>query len=144
MKLNPDCIRDILLYLEENLTIETKSGTFKDIDLRDLNNVFISQYSEEDIWYTVYNLKEIRFIEGKFGNAGEHQMMWSNITNITWNGHQFLNTIRPKTVWDATKQGASKLGLMSIHALSTIAMSVANAVITDPIVIQNIIKSMGK
>lgn len=70
------------------------------------------------------------------------KMYFCEINNITWNGHQFLNTIRPKTVWEATKQGASKLGIMSMHALSTIAMKITEAVITNPVVIDNIIKYM--
>lgn len=64
------------------------------------------------------------------------------INNITWDGHQFLNTIRPKTVWEATKDGASKLGVMSMHALSSIAMKISEAIVTNPIVIENIIEHM--
>ena len=49
MKLNYDCIRDVLLYLEENL---------------ELNNSIYSEhinlnYSPEDIQYSVLKLEEI-------------------------------------------------------------------------------------
>lgn len=30
------------------------------------------------------------------------------ISDISWNGHQFLNNIRQQTIWDATKAGAKK------------------------------------
>lgn len=139
MKLNPDCIRDILLYLEENLKIsenEFSSITFQKIKC-DLSN-----YSEDDIFYSIYNLKQIRYIEGNIKDVGEMKMYICEIQNITWNGHQFLNTIRPTSVWEATKLGASKLGIMSIQALSTIAMKVAEAIVTNPIVINKIIERL--
>lgn len=139
MKLNPDCIRDILLYLEENLKIsenEFSSITFQQIKC-DLSN-----YSEEDIFYSIYNLKQIRFIEGNIKDVAGMKMCICEIQNITWNGHQFLNTIRPTSVWEATKSGASKLGIMSMHALSTIAMKVAETIVTNPIVINKIIERL--
>ncbi len=140
MKLNPDCIRDTLLYLEENLEIEN-NHRFTQITLKQLQEQ-LSQYSSEDIFYSVYNLHKIRFIEGKISDINDMKMFFCEINNITWNGHQFLNTIRPKTVWEATKNGASKIGIMSMHALSTIAMKIAEAVITDPAVISKIIEKM--
>lgn len=60
MKLNPDCVRDTLLYLEENLAINCKNNTFEFITLNQLITGMLekyNQYTEEDIWYTVYNLK---------------------------------------------------------------------------------------
>lgn len=140
MKLNPDCIRDVLLYLEENLKVKD-CQKFSEITLSQLQDA-LSQYQPEDVFYSVYNLHEIHFIDGRFSDINDMKMYFCEINNITWNGHQFLNTIRPKTVWEATKQGASKLGIMSMHALSTIAMKITEAVITNPVVIDNIIKYM--
>lgn len=139
MKLNPDCIRDILLYLEENLKIN--ENKFSTVTFNQIKND-LSNYSEDDIFYSIYNLKQIRFIEGNIKDVAEMKMPICEIQNITWNGHQFLNTIRPTSVWEATKSGASKLGIMSMHALSTIAMKVAEAIITNPIVINKIIEHL--
>ena len=100
----------------------------------------LPQYEEDDIFYSVYNLHQIRFIEGRISDVNNMKMFFCEINNITWNGHQFLNTIRPTSIWKSTKDGASKLGLMSIHALSTIAMKVAEAVVTNPTVINNILE----
>lgn len=141
MKLNPDCIRDVLLYLEENL--EVKDGhKFSEITLTQLQES-LAQYSKEDIFYSIYNLHQIHFIEGRINDVNDMKMFFCEINNITWNGHQFLNTIRPTTVWEATKAGASKLGIMSMHALSKIAMKIAEAVITNPTVIAKIVEHMG-
>lgn len=140
MKLNPDCVRDVLLYLEENLKIKN-SSEFSEITLKEIKEA-LSQYTEEDVFYSVYNLYQIKYIEGKINDVGNKKMFFCEINNITWDGHQFLNTIRPKTVWEATKDGASKLGVMSMHALSSIAMKISETIVTNPIVIENIIEHM--
>lgn len=98
MKLKPDCIRDVLLYLESELEVDLTKHNFTKINLEQLKDHFSCIYNEEDIWYTVYNLKEIRFIDGRINDGGSHKMMFCEIENITWNGHQFLNTIRPTSV----------------------------------------------
>lgn len=140
MKLNPDCVRDVLLYLEKNLKIKN-SSEFSEITLKEIKEA-LSQYTEEDVFYSVYNLYQIKYIEGKVNDVGNKKMFFCEINNITWDGHQFLNTIRPKTVWEATKDGASKLGVMSMHALSSIAMKISETIVTNPIVIENIIEHM--
>ena len=140
MKLKPDCIRDVLLYLEVDLT----KHNFTKINLEQLKDHFSCIYNEEDIWYTVYNLKEIRFIDGRINDGGSHKMMFCEIENITWNGHQFLNTIRPTSVWEATKSGASKLGIMSVSALSMISSEITKAIITKQEVIDGILNKLNE
>ena len=142
MKLNVDCIRDIMLYLEEELGVDPENGKFKSLTLHQIENEFDSEYSKEDIWYTIYNLKEIKYIEGTFKNSSSSIMYICNITNITWNGHQFLNSIRPKSIWEATKTGAKKLGTTSIAALSMISSEITKAIVTKPEVIDNIVSLM--
>lgn len=142
MKLNPDCVRDTLLYLEETLTINCRKDNFNSITLHQLTKEMIdkyNKYTEDDIWYTVYNLKEIHFIEGRINDAGKHKMMFCDIENITWNGHQFLNTIRPTTIWEATKSKAKQIGGMSLHGLSMISMSIIQGLASNPDFIQSIV-----
>ena len=148
MKLNPDCIRDVLLYLEENLnynhenvgSIEHNSITMSKI-AEDLHNQ--NGYEIDDINYSIEKLLEIRYISSSGESRGRNNsILYCPISDITYSGHQFLNTIRPKPIWEATKNGAAKLGIMSMHALSTIAMEITKAVITNPKVINDIIQHM--
>lgn len=139
MKLNPDCIREVLLYLESELEVDLKEHNFTAISLKQINKHFENIYMEEDIWYTVYNLREMQYISGNLGDAGRKLMMFCEIDNITPYGHQFLNTIRPRSIWDATKSGASKIGVTSLSALSTIAMEITKSVITRKDVIDEIV-----
>ena len=145
MKLNPDCIRDVLLYLEENLTVDYTTRTFSKIRVENMIEPFLmlhTSYEANEVLYSIYNLQQIGYIDGRFPNAGNQKMMVCEIENITWNGHQFLNTIRSQPIWEATKSGAAKLGITSLHALSTIAMQVSNAIITHPEVINNIVSGI--
>lgn len=142
MKLNPDCVRDTLLYLEENLAINCKNNTFEFITLNQLTTGMLekyNQYIEEDIWYTVYNLKQVHFIEGRINDAGNHKMMFCNIENISWSGHQFLSTVRPDTIWEATKNKAKEIGGMSIQGLSMIAMTIMQGLSSNSDFIQSIV-----
>lgn len=139
MKLNPDCVRDTLIWLEENIKVSDES--FTSYHLQDLYDA-LPKYENEDVYYSIYNLFQIHYIEGRFSLFPNGAVKLCEISNITWNGHQFLNTIRPTTVWKATKKGASKLGIMSMHALSTIAMKIAETVVTNPKVINEIIENI--
>ena len=140
MLLNPDCLRDTLIWLEDNIKV-TDEG-FSCYHLQDLYDA-LSQYNDDEIYYSVYNLFQIHFIEGRFMLLPSGGVKICDINNITWDGHEFLNSVRPKNVWNATKQGASKIGIMSIHALSTIAMKITEKIVTDPVVISKIIETIS-
>lgn len=142
MKINPDCIRDVLLYLEEELTINIYDKNFNAITLSQVTENFREQYSEEDIWYTIYNLVQIRFLEGKFQDAGKHKMSICDIENISWNGHQFLNTVRPTSIWNATKQKAKQIGGMSVHGLSLISGAIIQGLAGNQNFIQSIVEKL--
>lgn len=141
MKLNPDCVRDTLLFLEDQLAINCKNNTFEFITLNELTEQMAKSYnySEEDIWYTVYNLRQIHFIDGKFSDSGNHKMIVCNIENITWNGHQFLETIRPNTIWEATKNKAKQIGGMSLSGLSMVSSAIIQGLAGNQDFIQSIV-----
>ena len=122
MKLNPDCIRDVLLYLEENLIIENR--TFIPINLKSLQEVILN-YSEEDIFYSIYNLKQAKFIEGKFSDVKDNKMAICEIENITYLGHQFLETVRPEPIWNKTKSVVSKVGVHALGFIEGVAHDIA-------------------
>lgn len=122
MKLNPDCMRDILLYLEENLKIQNNS--FSSISLDTLQNN-LTKYSKEDIFYSVYNLREIHYIEGTFLGADNLKMYVCIIDNITYVGHQFLDTVRPETVWNQTNSIIKKAGIHTLEFIELVAHDIA-------------------
>lgn len=146
MKLNPDCIRDTLLYLEENLSYTTGQISMEhtEINISKLVEEMVAKYSytKEESQYAIEKLLEVGYIKAKDVSHDKcGYIIFGNIYDVAWSGHDFLNNIRPKSIWDATKAGASKLGLMSIHALTTISNKIVEEVITNPIVINSIIEN---
>lgn len=119
MKLNHDCVRDLLLTVEESDQKELLSLHFL------LQKDKLQNYSEEDIFYTIQRLVEAGYINASTQTYYEGQD--AIISSITWNGHQFLDNIREKTVWEKTKEKASIVGSVSLPILSEIA----KAYITD-------------
>lgn len=114
MKLNHDCVRELLLYLEENLDYDKSIGMF-DLHLKD--------FSDEDVFYTVQKLSEAKYLKADIGfNVCGGYI--GSVDCITWEGHKFLDTIRDNQVWSKTKQVLSKVSSASISFASTVASQV--------------------
>lgn len=144
MKLNPDCIRDVLIYLEENLTysddeeyvIAHKAISASRV-IQELSEA--KGYSTGDVKYSIEKLIEVKYISATDVITGGNERVISfKIKDILYDGHEFLATVRPETIWEATKNGASKIGAMSIHALGYIAKKVVDLIISNPTVISDI------
>lgn len=120
MKLNIDCMRAILLEVE-NVSYG-KSLPFQSL-VSELPN-----YSTDDISYSVLKLKEAEYIKASTLNADNTTMIIA-INDITYNGHQFLESIRDNNVWKKTKAIASKIGATSVSAITQIASSVVASII---------------
>ena len=110
MTLKHDCIRDVLLYLEENLGL---------YNLISSNNIKINDYSADDITYTIMKLREAGFIDA----SGQDLVGIILIKSITYNGHQFLDNIRDDNVWDETKSIISKLSSVSLPIIQQVAIN---------------------
>lgn len=112
MRLKQDCIRDILLGLEEELDYLQSIG--KD-ELLSLDR--LSHHRTEDSLYTVSKLREAGFLNVSYYLGGNFR-----IFDITYEGHQFLENIRDPEIWAKTKQAAGKVGGVSLSVLGEIAL----------------------
>lgn len=122
MKLNYDCIRDVLLFLENSPYNET-------ILFSSIKEAF-PKYSEDVLSYTCIKLREANMIDGRFVNINSSNMpIVHSITDITITGHEFLSEIHEDTVWNGVKSVAGKIGVTSISALTQIASSVVTELI---------------
>lgn len=124
MKLNPDCIRSLLIAAEER----TGFSTFMRYSPNDEIEV-LEPYSKEEILYHI-NQCELSglFTEVSWFFGGE-----CLIHDISPYGHEFLANIRSDTVWNKTKETAKKVGSFSIDTLSKIAVGVVTAIIKENI-----------
>lgn len=120
MKLNFDCVRDLMLAAEDIPYNENPTMIYF------LKNPRLSQYSPDDIYYSMEKIVEAGFVElrrvktlnGPFDGI---------FIGITWEGHQFLDSIRSDTVWDKAKEKVkTTVGSTSLQVLSSVAISVAS------------------
>lgn len=127
MKLNPDCIRAILLYLEENQKIDSSNGKMKPLPWASHLPETITEFSAEDVVYSVKQMSESRLIDTRPIRAdGMIDYIFNDITPY---GHEFLENIRAEENWSKTKNVATKLGNFSLSALEKIAEGVTTAAI---------------
>ncbi len=123
MRLNPDCIRDILL--------ETETGSFRIISsLRHKETPFsdyefLNKYSFDEVSYHLNQCELMNFV--KLSKA----LGYTDVIDLNPEGHFFLADIRDSNIWNKTKSTASELGLSSLNALKDISVNVVSALITN-------------
>ena len=120
MRLNHDCIRDLLLAAEETLSY----GIFLDI-----NKTQIKSYSAEELVYTADKLIEGGFLKGTVQRTMSQNPPRVRVLDITWDGHQFLETVRDDTTWNKVISIARTIGVGSLKNITAIAEGIATTAI---------------
>lgn len=119
MRLNPDCMRDVLLVVEDHLPLNDS------LPMTDLISL-LPNYSEDELTYTCLKLKEGGFLK-IFDIPVNRGFIVNEIQQLTYEGHQFLENIRDQSTWNKVKQKLPLLGSSSVQAI----MSVASQVILE-------------
>lgn len=125
MKLNPECIRDIMFYLEENLIMNS------DLEINEISVFDLPEklnYSIEEIANTLLVLDDANFIVC-YRNNGDDAIVALDIYRITYTGYQFLESIRPDSVWKKVQTISGNIGSFSLNVISQIATSVLTQMI---------------
>jgi hypothetical protein len=106
MKRDMDLIRDLLLYIEEDPIFDgarwMTPGTPSEIG--------VPGRSLEEVAYHLTLMIEASLVRGQWGSP------MPMVSRLTWEGHEFLDNIRDKGIWSATKK--------KIGGLQSVAMSV--------------------
>lgn len=116
MKLNVDCVRDILLVIEsKNLGVQY---TLEDIQ-QQLNN----EYSFDDIYYCCYQLYNNNMIDAFVIDLSLQRQLphIKYITELTFSGHSFLENIKNDNNWNKTKQKLNEIGSYSLDIIKEVA-----------------------
>lgn len=129
MKLNPDCVRDILMEIEEKadgihcFCFASSSG----IVGSETPNNLADKYSRDEVIYHMVQCNESGFfVQMKRTVIGTYK-----ISCLSPKGHQFLNDIRSNTNWEKVKKGFISAGVFSIKSLVEIAQNIAVNYITS-------------
>lgn len=124
MKLNPDCIRDILLTVEESPGVHPQIPYPCEEEYARLKS-----YSKDEVLYHIKQC-ELSYLVTKvswfLGGA-------CVVHDLSPNGHEFLANIRSDDNWTKTKEVASKVGSSSLDMLTKIAVSVVSSLINKHI-----------
>ena len=136
MKLNPDCIRDIMLVLEEKLSVcdSPKGYYFQSSSVPGIIScVHEKGYSKEEVAYTVLQLAESGYIvtsSRDLCNITHHTFNPGSILYITPKGHEFIAKIRDTERWRKVKSGVSIIRDYSLSAIASIAEGITSAAIS--------------
>jgi hypothetical protein len=116
MQRDMDLFREILLKVEADPRF---NGSFQSASAKGLG---IEDCSPEKFAYHCVLLHEAGFVEGSMKMAGHGDVA---ISRLTYNGHEFLDTLRNPEIWRKTKEGASKIGGAGIELLLSMGKAYA-------------------
>ena len=121
MRLNLDCVRDLLLTLEEHLIIDNE----KNIHLLYLDDVqkmeLMKRHTCSDIVYCSLKLIEAGLVVASVYKNREYvgDILFET---LTYQGHIYLDSIRNKDIWEKAKIKIKKIGeLSSLKIVSAVA-----------------------
>src|ERR1035438_3724561 len=112
MKFDKDVVRKILLAIEAS------------DDPMGMIDIAISGKSHEEVAYHIQLLDEAGFIEAE--NLGDLNNYDWRAKRLTFQGHEFLDTIRDPEIWCQTKEGASKIGGAGVELLFALSKAYAD------------------
>lgn len=126
MRLNPDCIRDILLSLEQLIITGGMTFTFNDFEeLREY--LHLEAYTADEI---EYHLRQCD-MNGMLVGASFSLDGGFNIRDLSPHAHEFLANIRSKSTYNIVKDILLKAGVFSLKAVVDVAASVATKHISE-------------
>lgn len=142
MKLNVDYVRDILLYIEENVKYDDASNPNRRKEImfgKLLADKTFDQYNKEELTYALELLIKERFIEcAKEPYFVRGNLELADIVGLTWAGHELLDNLRNSTILEAVKERAKKTGGASIGIIAKASEAIGIALMSDPNAIENL------
>lgn len=121
MKLNNDCIRDILLYVEKNTTYEYPFASAEDLISR------LTQYDKDTINYHIRKAHQGDLIDAINYRDG----VPLDISFLSWKGHEYIDTIRDDKVWEKLKDSTKDIASVSLPLLVKLAEDVIKSFLAE-------------
>lgn len=136
MKLNMDCVRAVMLCVEEHTDFDHRCSFIHyaradslvclgedPVDPPEYQVKLESNFDNEDMIYSVkYCVEAGLIVLSPSSTLIQYQI---SIKDLTPAGHDFLANIREDRVWKKVKQTAAKVGAVSLNVLVEIAKDVA-------------------
>jgi len=123
MRLNPDCIRDVLLVVEDKALFGQVLKFPEDWPAESL-----AHFSLDELRYHINQCFLAELILPADKNLWDMSMS-AYISDLSPSAHEFLANIREDTNWGKTKSIAKKVGSFSLSILQDIATGVVTGLI---------------
>ncbi len=121
MKLDPNCVRDILIAVEENTGYNVQFIYPTQLDKAPI----LSKYDSDVVKYHIEQcLMNELIIISETTLTGTYYIRW-----LSPKGHEFLENIRSDNIWTDVKAISAKVGSSSLSTLVQIATSVITAMV---------------
>lgn len=139
MKLNPDCIRDLMLFCEENTYIRASKvgnsfvASYQALRISSLSiQPELSKYDAGELIYHIIQLSESGYLATDFhfdpkANFAHGEL--PRIYYVTPKGHEFIASVKGRSAWEVTSKILKSFGAVSLTAIETISKGIAAAVI---------------
>ena len=125
MKLDMDCVRNILLFCE-NADTSTQP-----IGVEEISASCQGRWSDIDLKYCISKMTEGGLLETENFNKDQSLAQQKPfIFSITWNGHQFLENVRDEKRWKTTGKILSAVRNYSLEAISAVSKGVTEVAIS--------------
>ncbi|WP_374545055.1 DUF2513 domain-containing protein [Rhodoblastus sp.] len=113
MKRDMDLIRELLLKLE---ALPMRPGGVVTIS-PDAEEIAVAGHDVEQIEYHLSLILEAGLIE----QLDVHPMFGISFRRLSWQGHDFLDSVRDPRIWEKTKKGAEAAGGFTVDLLKDLA-----------------------
>lgn len=121
MKLDIDCVRDVLLCLEEKLTMDENTYRMNRLTAVALSkDPTLSEYDTTQIVYTCMKLYEAGYISLVPTDMDNYNYVI--IDDISFYGFQFLEKIRDPQIYTDTKSKLHKIGSFAFSIVEAVAV----------------------
>lgn len=111
MRRDMDLLRSLLLKLE---TITDKANS---VFVFQYNELAIDGYTDDQVAYHLDLAVEAGLID-QGGNGAMNRFMFRR---LTWDGHDFVDSVRDDDVWQKSRKGALAAGGWSLELISDLA-----------------------
>ncbi len=124
MKFKINVFRDIMIYLEDNLSYDKR--------IINSTEIKVKNYSPDEIAYHIEMIVDYEFIKYTEMSVPSDRYRLFFIRRLTASGHEFLESVKNDTVWKKMQEGASFVGVEIIKSSIPILLAYAKTQLGIP------------
>jgi len=113
MRLNIDCVRDILVSVADNLNPD-EYGDTSPIDPLIFAHENLSQYPQNEVLYWIRQLMDSRIIIPGKKYVSEPL---PQIADLSISGYQFIDSVKKDSIWNKVKPKLLEISISSLSVL---------------------------